>query len=263
MRLIIVSALTIFSTFAFAKEKTWQEQSDEFVLNYAKDIGEVSPESASATGFAEYDKLGSLPSPEREDAMKAYFKKWEKLIQEAIVKTDNKDLKVDYSILLDDIGRNLEMIAMGERIGLINFAEVSSNVFGLTRMLVNDQTSDARKKAAVDRFKFYMNPGNGRKNLIQASKDEFLREEKKYGKNLVYPYKNSVEKYLSDSPVVVKGLEKLLQQTGRDDWKSEYETYKKEIIEYDKFIKEYVLPKARLTPQQPYELYFSVSKVMA
>ncbi len=232
----------------------WMVYSNRLAEEITRDYASLYPELGSSFGYREYDKLGQNPSRELHEKYEAIVVKWIDRLEVELNKTKDKNLIVDLKILLDNVKRTRESLRIDEKLGAIPVIHASQNIYGSLFQLINDQSSSQRKKDAVDRFKFYMSEESGKLNLVAAYRSEMERLQKKYKKHF-YPFKGEIEKYLMDSPFFVKGVGELLSQSGRDDWKEEYQNFKAAIDLYDNFLKNTILPKTRNTPMLPKDVY--------
>ncbi len=254
MRLLLVCLLLISCATA-KKKQAWLIKSDEIAKRFSKDMSDIYPEMGSFLGFKEYDSVGLLPGEKTEEKKRALLKRWKLMLSSQIEKTKDKNLLLDFKILLDVVENDIKWDALNEMIGSISYTKASEFVFRNLQSLINDQSSNERKRSAVDRFKFYMS-SEGKENLIDAS-IEYSKHTiaKRKSKPSYYPYREAVLKYLENSPTYVKGVKELLQQSGRTDWQSEYKLFVKKVAENDRYLKEVILPKARKSPRLVKEVY--------
>ncbi|NQZ12429.1 MAG: DUF885 family protein, partial [Algicola sp.] len=150
---------------------------------------------------------------------------------------------------------DLELEAVHAQIGVINFRQASKSVYNSLLGLINEQSPANRKADAVSRFKYYMSH-DGKSDLIQSYQDEIQWTLDKYkNKDKFYPFVGEIEKYLGNSAAYVEGVKELLGQSGRDDWMADFERFEAKVTQYDAYVTEHVLPKARQTPNEPIALY--------
>ncbi len=188
------------------------------------------------------------------------LKKWQKRLNNELNQQKDKNVQVDLSILLRNIERTLKWQQMEEELGMIPFYEASHSVYSSLFQLINPQSPEQRKKDAVSRFKYYMSKKD-KPTLIGAYLAEIKRHENKFkGQKKFYPFRGEIQKYLSDSPSYTEGVRKMLEKSGRDDWKKEFAQFKKEVSQYDEYVKSKLLPKSRKSPMYPIEVYQYVLK---
>ncbi len=236
------------------KAPKWMTYSNRVAEEFTRDYSALYPELGSSLGYREFDKLGNNPSQLLDEKYKALVHKWIARLEKELAQTQDKNLIVDLKILLDNSKRNLKSIEVNEKLGIIPVHQASQNVYGYLFQLINDQAPDQRKEDAVTRFKYYMSETKTKNNLIEAYRSETERYQRKYKKK-IYPFRGEVEKYLADSPFYVKGVGELLANSGRDDWKVQYQNFKAAIDVYDNYIRNKILPLTRKSPVLPLEVY--------
>lgn len=228
---------------------------------FTKEFSKTSPELGSSLGYKEFDRFGSNPSKEKEKKELALLDKWDAKLKNLIAETENKNLKVDYLVLHEKVKMFKEQYNINKKLSYIDIPHATRSVYYSLFTLINPQSPKERKLAAVDRFNDYMSE-KGKLNYIAALKSEIKRNLKENPGPKTYPYIGELKKYLEDSPTLVKGIEKLLAMSGRDDWKSSYQLFKKEIKDYNNYVKKTFLTKARKSASLPREMYLLQLKNM-
>lgn len=256
----IFITLTVAGCATTKKKPSWVSESNKFAEEFTKDFSKISPELGSGLGYQEYDSLGSDPSEKTEQMEIALMKTWKSRLESKIKNTSSKDLRIDLEILLDNVTTDLRWKKVDEQLATIPFPQASKSVYSSLFQLINDQSPEKRKRAAVSRFKFYMS-NLGKSNLVEAYLKEIERHEKKFAnRKKFYPFVGEIERYLKDSPSYVEGVEELLKKSGRSDWQAEFTLFKKEVQKYDYFVRSQILPKSRKKPTYPREIYQLILK---
>lgn len=250
---LLISLLMTFTSCFSSQTKNWHAKSDKVAEEFTFALSELNPEIGSSFGYEQYDKLGTNPRKELDDEYDKLFVTWIKKLSTLESKEENLNLRVDYRILLDVIKRMKLRTDTSRRLGVIGASNVSESIYQSLFVLINPQSPKRRKEAAVDRFKYYMSE-KGKKSYVMAMLDEEKRYLALY-KDKVYPFIGELSKNLENSPAYVAGVKQLLESSGRTDWQKEYELFQKQVLTYDAFIKEEILPHARQNPNLPEELY--------
>ena len=143
-------------------------------------------------------------------------------------------------------------------------------MFNQLQTLINPQSPPSRKLSAVDRFKKYVNgevlvapiekASSSKLTLsdpLLVSFEKYIKfKEVKYQKrNKFYSLKSEMELYLSESADYLNGIKELLTQSGRDDWKEDFNKFEEQVKNYDQFIKVDQLVKARSDYKLPRSIY--------
>lgn len=255
---IIILFLSFLGFSAFANDKKWVQISDKLAEDYSKELGKLYPENASAIGYVEFDSQAMNLTDDIESREAEIYKKWIQLINVKLKTETDSNVRIDLKILLKSAKNSLNGIIIGDKVRSVSYYDGSNWVFNQLQQLINPQSTQDRKNAAVTRFKLYVN-GNPSQNhlpLIPAFKQYIQTKEKIYGKKKKhYSLKSEIALYLNDSKDYVKGIKELLEQTGRKDWTEDFKKFSEQIENYDLFIKEDILKKARLDYKLPKELY--------
>ncbi|HLE12641.1 MAG TPA: hypothetical protein VI754_15400 [Bacteriovoracaceae bacterium] len=91
-------------------------------------------------------------------------------------------------------------LKINEKYGDIPFYSATKSIFSGLQELINNQSPTERKKAAVDRFKAYVNGHEKYKPLLEAYKNRILFREAKFKNHKkYYSLKKEIELYLSES----------------------------------------------------------------
>lgn len=241
--------------------ETWIERSDQVAKEYSLDDADRYPEGASSLGYREYDSKATQLEDDMETRDVASLEKWRAKLKKAIEAASDPNFKMDLNVLLESVEHGLEGKRLAEKYGDIPFYSASKTVFNSLRELINPQSGEDRKKAAVDRFKTYVNGHGNFKPLLEAYQSRVLYKESKHPKKQLQSLRQEVEQYLEESPDYVKGIQSLLEQSGRKDWSSDFEKFKGQVGRYDAFVRSHVLPKARTDYRLPAEFYAYILKV--
>ncbi len=254
--------LLVLAGYSTQAGDSWITKSDRLAEKFTKDFSELTPELGSYMGYQEFDTRGIHPSKALEDAELALLKKWKKLLEKKVQGTRDKNLKMDFLLLLEEVKLDLRSLKVFQSAGHISIPAVSRSVYQSLFQLVNDQSSSKRKRDAVSRFKYYMSSNShGKKNIVRAYWSEIKRHQKKYKlQKKLYPHVDGIKKYLSNSKSYIKGVRELLEKTGRSDWKKEYRLFRSEVVLYDRFLKEEILPLTRKDPAYPLNIYKLILK---
>jgi hypothetical protein len=239
----------------------WIKESNAISESFAKEFGQLVPESASSIGYTEFDSLGSEVSLKKEKEKEQFYKKWAGILGKKITSEKTRNLKIDLEILLGYVKNNIEAIKVGDEVGDIGFYDGSKMVFNEIQALINPQSPAERKKSAVDRFKFYVHGKGSVKPMLMALEAFVKEKEKKYKTKKFYPLRSEIELYLAESKDYVEGVKELLSESGRDDWKDDFLKFEEQVKNYDEFIKNDQLKKARSDFKLPPKVYQYVLKM--
>jgi hypothetical protein len=252
-RLSILSVLILpFSVKAQDADKEWITKSN----NYTKILLDIdkkySPEFGSEQGIALYDTLIAIPTLENEIAQHQERVGALAILQDAKLKETSTALKQDLDILINqtELGFRQEEYNLLKRVTFFNATET---VYSGLQTLLDDQTPPERRAAALIRLKKYAGLAPGYEPItgilqIRTSKQMELP-------GVIYPSKQAMEVTLSRNETMVNGIAELFKKYQIAGWEPYYDLVKKQLSDYDTWIKTNVLPKARTDFKLPAEEY--------
>ncbi len=233
----------------------WIWKSDEVALQFSRDLSQLYPSFGSYLGLREFDDKAEPLDLGIEEKSKEIHEVWLAKIERMLESETDPNLKIDYTILRDAIKESLESIALDEKYKVLIFRAGTRSVFGNLMGLINDQSPKERKAAGVERFKKMVRGFGEYKPYLVAAQEFSEWQLKKWRRGAFFPFRGEVEKYLSESESYQNGIEQILSQSGRDDWKEDFVAFKKRAKAYDQFVRERILPFARKSPRLPREIY--------
>lgn len=235
-----------------ARAETWIERSDRNSQVLLDVLARISPEGASQLGVPGLDEeIFDLKPGFNERARTAAQQAAETLRQRL---ADEKDPKVrqDLEILIQAAENQIEGSKLGEKYNLPYF-DVTSAVFQGVRTLLDDQVEASRRPAALVRLRKYtgVEPGT---TPITVLAEQFIRS-RMDRPGLVGPFKDEVERDLSNTETYVKGIEELFKKYGVAGYEEPYAKLKEQVAAYEAFVRKEILPRTRTDFRQPAELY--------
>lgn len=253
MRLAAIALLLPFTLSAAAQQTpAWIAKSDAYTQQLL-DIGKkYSPESQSAQGLAEYDTEISKPTL----AVELASRKEEEAVVARLVaaRATEKDENVrqDLSILIDNerLGFRQQDFALAHRVPFIN---ATMAIYGGLQTLLDDQVPPARREAAVVRLKKYTGQTAGYQPFTDLLMTRMKEQMAKPG--VIYPSKASVETGLQRNAAVVDGIQSLFKKYKLTGWEESFNLLKKQLTDYDAWVRTNILPKARTDFRQTPEEY--------
>lgn len=247
--------LSLVACSSVPQQKTWQERSNELATEFALGNAERYPESASSAGYRQFDSKTIQMEVGMEDQDRLYWKSWRERLEKLAKEETHVELRTDYEVLLNKLVEWEKSLELEKKYSNVHYCFPAKTVFLSLRGLINHQTDTSRKKAAIDRFKAYVN-GHGRfKPLLLACEERTNASLAEAGPRTLFPLKKEVAQYLEDAASFLSGTEKLLKESGRTDWEQELTAYKRQLKQHDQFLKEKLLPRARIDNRLPREIY--------
>ena len=233
-------------------DRSWIETSN----NYTKQLLTVEmkhhPESGSRQGLSEYDKDVSQPTLADEDAQRQETEAVLAKFKSAVGEQKQKEVKQDLEIIIRRVELGFKQEDF-ERTHKVPFSNASGEVYEGLRILLDDQTPDARRPAAVVRIRKYAGLEPGYKPLTEILKQRVQEQMAKPG--VVYPAKVEIETELGRNSNYLEGIASLCEKYKLSGWQEPYAKLKTQLTDYDAWVRSTVLPKARTDFRMPPEEY--------
>jgi uncharacterized protein (DUF885 family) len=261
-RLIAAILLAPLAVVAFAqqpsvdKSRDWIKHSDAYTRVLLDVELEHDPERGSKEGLAKFDERISDPAladelTKRRELEAALIK-----IDAARTSESNEKVREDLDILHKafDLQFRKEDYALQHEVPYLN---ASALVFQGLRVLLDDQVAPQRRQAAVVRLRKYTGEGRGSQPFVERLEQRERAQMANPG--VIYPSKNEVETELGRNSNYVEGIGALFKKYGLREWQGAYSKLQKQLTEYDAWIRQNILPKARTDfrlPPQKYALAF-------
>jgi hypothetical protein len=251
--IIFLSSITLEAQ-TDTTHKSWIAKSDSYT-KLLIDIGlKYSPEAGSWQGLAFYDTLVSVPTLANQEAQRKENEMAVAQLEAAKQKETNSFIKQDLDILISNTELNFRNEDYRKN-KTVPFLNTTSMIFGGLQILLDDQVAENRRKAAVIRLKKYAGLQNGYRPLTAIFKERINEQMNKPGMN--YPSKQAMEVELSRNASMLNGIAELFKKYKVTGWEAPYAAIKKQLEDYDAWIKMKLLLKARTDfklPPEEYEL---------
>ena len=215
-------------------------------------LARVAPESAGQFGVTGLDEeITNLTAEAGERGREATTASLATL--QASRKTEQHPLvRQDLDILIRSAQTNLRSGRLSQE-RLLPYADVTALVFGGLRSLLDVQVAPARRPAALVRLRKYAGLVPGYEPVVVQARG--LTRARQSNADLLPPARSQVERDLANGPILVQGLEKLFDDFKIDGWREPFAALKQQLGEYQQFVREEVLPKARTDFRLPADLY--------
>ncbi len=230
----------------------WVERSNEHTQVLLKVTAAFNPEDAAGMGIDGMDdRIVDLKPEYRARMRKATEDAQAELTRRLEVEGDRL-VKQDIEILLDVIRRQLRGMAISEKRSSQWF-DVGQMIYFSTHGLLDDQIEASRRPAALARLRKYTGLEKGYEPVTVVAEREIRQRLTKDG--VVFPPRLRVENSLKSSETYVRGIGKLFDQYKIAGFEEAYNLLKKQIADYDAFVRKEVLPRSRADFRQPADLY--------
>jgi hypothetical protein len=230
----------------------WIERSNTYTQKLLDVELAHRPERGSREGLSKFDPLISNPTLADEMQRRHELEKVLAGIDAARSGESDKRVREDMEILhkaLDLQFRREDYELKHE----VPFHNASAAVFQGLRVLLDDQVAPERRQAAVTRLRKYAGLEGGGQPLTEILKQRELEQIAKPG--VLYPSKDEVETELGRNSNYVEGIAGLFRKYGLSGWEEPYASLKSQLLAYDGWVRENILPKARTDFRLPKEKY--------
>ncbi len=246
------AAATTQGTTAPASEHEWVAVSNKYANMLIAVSFQFHPEQASAQGLSQFDTKISQPTLANEEAERKETTAALEKLKAASAEKQQQDVAEDLQIMIRKVNLNFrrEDFQLTHEVPYINASQV---VFGGLRILLDEQTPNERRPAAVVRIREYAGLETDYTALTEILKQRVIEQMAKPG--VIYPAKVEIETEMSRNSAYLDGIASLMQKYNLQGWEEPYGKLKAQLVDYDTWIKATVLPKARTDFRLPPEEY--------
>jgi uncharacterized protein (DUF885 family) len=232
--------------------KGWVERSNSYTNMFLEVEFSHAPERGSRQGLARYDERISHPTLADERDRRRELEATLARVDAAAPREADKKVQQDLAILhkaFDLQFRQQDYRLQHE----VPFRNASAEVFEGLHVLLDDQVAPERRKAALIRLRRYAGMEAGVDPYTEVLKQREREQIAKPG--VIYPSRTELETELGRNSNYIEGIGALLAKYGLKDWEPAYQKLKSELSDYDAWVRENILPKARSDYRLPAEKY--------
>ncbi len=233
-------------------DKGWVAISNRYADMLIQVQFKYSPESASQQGLSQFDTKVSQPTLANEDAERQEMEGVLAKLKAAAAEKQQEEVAEDLQIMIRKVGLNFRREDF-RRAHEVPFFNASGQVFGGLRILLDDQTPEARRPAAVVRIREYAGLEPGYTAMTEILKQRVNEQMAKPG--VIYPAKVEIETEMSRNSAYIEGIAALMKKYNLQGWEEPYGKLKTQLADYDAWVRSTVLPKARTDFRMPPEEY--------
>lgn len=250
-RLLSLLAALILAAPLFA-EPEWVKRSNDITSILLQTQAKLGPEGASFIGVEGYDnEISQFPLDVSARNIAT--------LQEARAKIEakranEKDPAVlqDIDILEHAIDESIEGIRLSDKYEIPYF-DLPQMMFNATRSVLDERVEKERYGAALVRLRKYTGLEKGYTPLAQQAMA--LTRAGLKNPNLYGPFKDDLEKNIANTDRYLQGAEDLYKKFGVAGYEQPFAELRKQIAEYNAFLKSELAPRARTDFKLPAEMY--------
>jgi len=173
-------------------------------------------------------------------------------LKERLGTATDANVRRDLEILVQSVEDDMEGQALDHRLLLPYFDAPQTLFFGI-RSLLDDQVAAGRRPAALTRLRRYAGREPGTSPFLELAADRI--RERLGAPGLVGPSRDEVLKHLGNAPLYVDGIAALFPKFGIEGADEPLAALRKQVADWDAFVRKEVLPRAREDFRLPPELY--------
>jgi hypothetical protein len=245
-------ALFIASGAAFSATPAWVARSDAYTQPVLKDSGRYSPEDSTELGDESFDTAVSDLKPRVYERELADTEQRLKELRGQRAKEQEPKVRQDLDILIESREKKIATMKL-EHQYLLNYVNVGELVYGGLRALLDPRNKPERQKLALVRLKRYVGKEGGYAPIATLARAR--GEERLANRALIGPYVGEVEEGLNNNATYMDGIEELFKKAGVTGWEADVATLKAQVADYDGWVKERIVPRARKEVRLPEALY--------
>ncbi len=233
-------------------QQAWVVKSNENARLLLDVMARYSPESAGNLGVSGLDEKITIPDVHNRERARRDTRAVLAIFKDRLGKEEDPRVKQDLEILIAEGEKNIRAMDAYEN-ALLPYLNAAQLIFSGMRGLLDDQVAPERRPAALVRLKRYsgLEPGYTPTTVLA----ENLFREKLKTPGLLGPAKEQVSQDITNMNSYVTGIGLLLEKYKMAGYQDAYAKLKEQFSEYNTFLKNEVLPKARTDFRLPPELY--------
>jgi hypothetical protein len=234
-----------------AGQKQWIQRSNEYAQISLKVLAKYQPEGAGRLGVDGLDaEISQFPANRREQ-QKADTQAALNQLQQALATEKDPLVRQDLEIMIKANQQALRGQELDEKYDMPYF-NVDQLVFGGIHALLDDQVPQERRLVALVRLRKYAGVEPGFTPIVDQVKARTLDWTRP---GQLGPAKVEVETDLARADFFINGIGQLFEKYKIDGYQEAYSKLKQQLTDYDAWVKQEILPKARTDFRLPPEEY--------
>jgi hypothetical protein len=244
--------LSVLSCFAFAQENKpdWVKRSDAYTERVNKAEAQFTPESYGRQGVEGLDDKILDLNPGYLERSRKVTRETVEWLKKSLATEKDPLVKQDLQILMKAEEDGLRGSELSEKYE-VPYINVARLVFNGVHAILDEQVKPERYPAALVRLRKYAGMIKGTRPLTELA---MARTREGIGAGKKYPAKSQLERDLTNTSFLEKGIAELFQKYNLDA-KSELAKLHEQLVAYDDFLNKEILSKANDDFKLPPELY--------
>lgn len=229
----------------------WITRSDENAQILLRLQAKYAPEGASRQGIPGLDEqISQFPKDRRERARADQQAALEELKRRLAAEKDPL-VAQDLEIMIKAVERNIRGSELSEKYDMPYF-NITQLVFNGLRSLLDEQVPAERRKAALVRLRKYVGMESGYEPITAQAKARTLDWSKP---GQLGPAKIQVDSDMARADFFINGIGQLFEQYKIEGYQEPFAELKRQLTDYNAWVKKEIVPKARTDFRLPPEEY--------
>lgn len=252
-RRFIVALFVIYAaTSARAAEPAWTQESNRHASVLLQVLAKYQPEYAASLGVEGFDNEVMDLKAGLSERQHADFAAAIEALEQARDQTENPRVLQDLDILIKTARDRQHTLTLNDKY-LLPYFDLPQSIFRGFQNLLDARVPKERHAAALTRLKRYVGNEKGYEPIATLARARYEEVESKQA--LLGPWVKEAEQYLSNQSRYLDGIESLLKESGLKGWQKDLRTLRKQLGDYEQWVRSSVLKRARETSRLPPELY--------
>ncbi|HVF35266.1 MAG TPA: DUF885 domain-containing protein [Candidatus Saccharimonadia bacterium] len=247
----IVAALS-FAPPCAAEQPAWVAASNAHAKVLIEPMAAFSPELASSLGLSEFDERVVDLGPRLTERRRTALEQAKAELERRLAAEREPLVRQDLELMIDSATRQIDGVVMEDRY-VLPWVEAPRLVFGGTQRVLDKQFPRERHLKALVRLRRYAGLEPGSTPVATLARARY--EEKAGNDALLAPMKAEVEQALANTSTYVKGLRESFAAVKVEGAEPALAALEKQFAEYDAWVRETVLPRARTGGKLPRDYY--------
>jgi hypothetical protein len=254
--LCFLFTLSAFAQTAPAKStaptQEWVQRSNEIATQVLTIGARLNPEGSRQSGIEGFDDQITVFSADFEQRQDKATAESVALVQEKLATEKDPLVREDLQIMLTRLQQQRKGTELN-REHFLPYVNAAQFIFSSLQGLLDEQVKPEKRQLALVRLRKYAGMEPGYTPTVQLIEERIDR--KLSDPNLLAPSKLQLDKNLATSSLTINGIESLFKRFNIAGYEEPYAALKKQLTDYDGYVREKVLPKARADFRLPPEVY--------
>ena len=215
-------------------------------------IAKYGPEAASFIGVEGHDDEIFDLKPQFQERQAADLLKATAQLEAARASATDPLVKQDLDILIQAANRQRNTTELNRKL-MLPYFDLPQAIFSGFQNLLDARVPPERQANAVTRLKRYAGMEKGYEPITMLARARY--EEQAKDSALIGPWVTEVEDNLTNQKRYVAGVRDLFTKSKLKGWQKPLAALEGQLADYEKWVRETVIPRARKTNQLPPELY--------